>query len=188
VPEIVDIVEQLPRDLASKQRRVRPVGAIRYIVVQYDGVAVPAPGKEGRPSYDPVGRYTAQARYHMQRNWNSGDGPKIMGFGLMYHYRVSTDGRVWRTQPEELVTWHAHSANYAGLALCCDLGPGQTPSQEQLRALKELLDWLCHKRPDIPAGRAEVWGHGELQRQGNRTACPGELLEWVQLYRKGLIT
>ena len=187
MPDIIDIAAKLPSDLASKHRRLRPVEAIRYFVVHYDGVAVPPPGRKGVPGYDPIGRYAAQARYHMQRNWNSGDGPKIAGFGLMYHYRVSAGGGIWRTQPEEVVTWHARTANYAGLALCCDLGPGQIPSPEQLRSLKALLDWLCYDRPDIPAGRADVWGHGELHRQGNRTACPGELLEWVQLYRKGLV-
>ena len=107
------------------------------------------------------------------------------GFGLMYHYRVSADGRIWRTQPEELVTWHARAANYNGLAICCDLGPGQTPPQAQVAALKALLDWLCFHRPEIPASRPDVWGHGELHREGNQTACPGHLLEWVQAYRKG---
>jgi N-acetyl-anhydromuramyl-L-alanine amidase AmpD len=103
----------------------------------------------------------------------------------VYHYRVSADGRIWRTQPETLLTWHAHAANHGGLAICCDLGPGQRPTEKQLEGLKELLDWLCYHRPDIPAGRKEVYGHGELKRDGNRTVCPGLLRKWVQAYRKG---
>lgn len=180
MPNMTDIIEQLPRSPESRYWRTRPLRAITRIVVHYDAVRVPA------GEYDPIARYKAQARYHMKRNWNEGGGPPVYGFGLMYHYRVSADGRIWCTQPETLLTWHAHSANYAGLAICCDLGPGQEPTHAQLCALRELLDWLCHHRPDIPAGRPDVWGHGELAREGNKTACPGLLRKWVQEYRKGM--
>ena len=172
------LVHGLTRGL-FRNRRTRPLWAIRNIVVHYDAVAVPG----GGAGYDPVARYRAQALYHMAKDWNEGSGVPILGFGLMYHYRVSADGRVWRTQPEELVTWHARDANYNGLAVCCDLGPGQVPAEAQLEGLKGLLDWLCYHRPDIPAGRRDVWGHGELHRAGNRTPCPGGLLSWMQAYR-----
>lgn len=181
MPNIVDISATLPRNKSS-YRRTRPLGAIRQIVVHYDAVAVP-PWEEGVQSYDPAERYAAQARYHIAKDWNEGSQPPVHGFGLMYHYRVSSDGRIWRTQPEQLVTWHARDANYAGLAVCCDLGPGQEPTEAQLAGLKSLLDWLCTMRPDIPAARPNVWGHGELRREGNSTPCPGSLLAWVQAYR-----
>jgi hypothetical protein len=177
--EIIEVAEELPRDPKSRYWRGRPLKKITKIVVHYDAVRVP------RGEYDPVERYRAQARYHMARNWNEDGGPPVYGFGLMYHYRVSADGRVWRTQPEALLTWHARAANYAGLAICCDLGPGQKPTEAQLAGLRSLLDWLCYRRPDIPAGRKDVWGHCELKREGNRTACPGALLPWVQAYREG---
>lgn len=197
MPDIIDIADRLPRNTKSPNWRTRALGSIRTIVVHYDAVALPHDGDLGvspnSPSlistgdraigYDPVRRYIAQANYHMSRNWNTEGGPVVRGFGLMYHYRVSADGRIWRTQPEELVTWHARAANYNGLAICCDLGPGQTPPQVELVALKALLDWLCFHRPEIPASRPDVWGHGELHREGNQTACPGHLLEWVQAYR-----
>jgi hypothetical protein len=185
LPEIIDVSEKLPRNTQSRYWRLRPPGAIRTIVVHYDAVAVPPAGEGDAPGYDPPARYAAQARYHMEKNWNAGDGPPVRGFGLMYHYRVSADGRIWRTQPEGLVTWHARDANYAGLAVCCDLGPGQEPAQVQIAGLKALLDWLCTGRPDIPACRKDVWGHGELVREGNSTPCPGALLAWVRLYRNG---
>src|SRR5207249_7205528 len=130
--------------------------------------------------YDPMQRYIAQAKDHMARNWNTEGGPIIRGFGLMYHYRVSADGRIWRTQPEELVTWHARAANYNGLAICCDLGPGQSPPRAELRGLKMLLDWLCYQRADIPARQPDVWGHGELHGLTDYAQCPGKLLGWVQ--------
>jgi hypothetical protein len=184
VVQIENIAEQLPRNPAHPQWKLRPVSGITRIVVHYDAVRVP-PMKEGVLSYDPVARYTAQARYHVSRNWNNGSGPVVRGFGLMYHYRVSADGRLWRTQPERLITWHARNANRSGLAVCCDLGAGQSPGAAQLRGLRALLDWLCYRRPDLPAGRSDVWGHGELRAAGNATACPGGLAAWVRAYREG---
>jgi hypothetical protein len=197
-PTIEDVTAQLPRNPNSPNWRIRPLGAIKLIVVHYDAVLVPdvSPVKAGTGDsgntehmagmgYDPVARYKAQAQYHIDKNWNEGPGPVVHGFGLMYHYRVSTDGRIWRTQPVVLVTWHARDANYRGLAVCCDLGSGQMPSEVQSEGLAALLDWLCYHRPDIPAGRADVWGHGELTRFGNSTGCPGGMLHQVQSYRKG---
>ncbi|MEO8288606.1 MAG: peptidoglycan recognition family protein [Chloroflexota bacterium] len=174
--EIIDVIDKLPRKPGDRNWRTRPLDAITKIVVHYDAVRAPA-------AYDPVKRYIEQARYHIGKNWNEGSGPAVRGFGLMYHYRVSSDGRIWRTQPDELITWHARAANYHGLAVCCDLGPGQITTKPQTRALAALLDHLCYHRPDFPAGRRDVWGHGELTAAGNHTPCPGGLLDFVQAYR-----
>lgn len=180
--EVTDIINKLPRQPDNPNCHIRLLGSITKIVVHYDAVYVP-PTKGGTLVYDPLARYIEQALYHIHKNWNEGAGPIVRGFGLMYHYRVSADGRIWRTQPEELVTWHAHAANYSGLAICCDLGPGQTPPQQQIDGLQSLLDHLCYERPDFPASRPDVWGHGELTQAGNHTPCPGALLAWVQAYR-----
>ncbi len=182
--EIKEIIEQLPRKPKHPFWQVRPLGKIDKIVVHYDAVKVPPARECGEIAYDPVQRYIEQATYHINKDWNEGK-PVVRGFGLMYHYRVSTDGKVWRTQPEELVTWHARDANHTALAICCDLGSGQKPTIEQMAGLEALLDWLCFHRPEIPAGRKDVWGHGELHKDGNKTACPGLLLGWVQAYRRG---
>jgi hypothetical protein len=181
---ITDIILQLPRHPDSPNYRTRPLSAITKIVVHYDAVDVP-PSKDGALSYDPLARYISQAKYHISKNWNDGPGPIVRGFGLMYHYRVSADGHIWRTQPDDLVTWHARNANYSGLAVCCDLGPDQQPTQAQLASLDTLLHHLCYERPDFPAARPDVWGHGELTAAGNHTPCPAALLPWVQAYRAG---
>jgi len=182
--EIVDVVEKLPRKPEDPNWKLRRLADIKRIVMHYDAVPVPEPGSDGL-GYDPVQRYISQARFHIRKNWNDGPGPAVRGFGLMYHYRVSADGRAWRTQPEELVTWHARTANWNGLAICCDLGPGQTSPDAQLEGFEGLLLKLCYHRPDIPAGRRDVWGHGELPKDGNSTHCPGLLLEWVRAFRGG---
>jgi N-acetylmuramoyl-L-alanine amidase len=181
--EIIDVINKLPSKPDDRNRQTRPLRAITKIVVHYDAVEVP-PGTHDAIAYDPLERYIAQANYHIGKNWNEGAGPPIRGFGLMYHYRVSSDGRIWRTQPEELVTWHARAANYHGLAVCCDLGTGQEPTAAQITGLSTLLDYLCFHRPEFPAGRHDVWGHGELTAAGNHTPCPGDLLGWVRAYRE----
>jgi hypothetical protein len=43
--------------------------------------------------------------------------------------------------------------------------------------MHDLLDHQCYHRPDFPASRSDVYGHGELQRDGNYTPCPGLLLD-----------
>jgi hypothetical protein len=174
-PTVYDIIDRLPS--ANEQlKRWRELSQIRRIVVHIDDFPRPE-------AYDPVARYRAQARYHIfERNWNPG-GEHLQGFGLMYHYRISGDGRVWRTQPERLVTWHASSWNRTGLAVCCDAAERQSPTDAQLGALRGLLLCLCYRRPDIPAGRRDVFGHTE--EPGTEKSCPAKYLPWVQRFRKG---
>jgi hypothetical protein len=184
-PTITDITTDLPRRLNTPMYHTRPLKNITKIVVHYDAVPVPPPAKEGKSAYNPIARYIDQAKYHINRNWNEGPGPIVKGFGLMYHYRVSADGQIYQTQPENAILWHARAANQVSLAICCDLGPGQTPPPAQIAALRSLLDHLCYHRPAFPASRKDVYGHGELQKEGNHTPCPGNLLSFVQSYRAG---
>ena len=180
---ITDIIDRLPRHPNRPTYRTRPLGAIRQIVVHYDGLDVP-PSSHAALAYDPLARYISQANHHISKNWNQDAGPRVRGFGLMYHYRVSADGRIWQTQPEDLVLWHARHANYTGLSICCDLGPDQQPPTLQLRGLRALLNYLSFRRPDLPATQQDVWGHGELTATGNHTPCPGALIDWLQTYRQ----
>ncbi|MEO5953479.1 MAG: peptidoglycan recognition family protein [Chloroflexia bacterium] len=184
-PTITNIIADLPRKPDSPTYKTRPISAITRIVVHYDAVPIPPPTKQDPTStYNPIHRYIDQAKYHIARNWNDGPaGPIVKGFGLMYHYRVSADGQIYQTQPENAILWHARAANPISLAICCDLGPNQTPSDAQLVALFTLLNYLCYHRPDFPASRKDVYGHGELKQQGNRTNCPGDILSFVQSYR-----
>ncbi len=181
---IHNIINDLPRRPNVAAYRLRPLSMITRIVVHYDAVAVP-PAKEGKEGYDPVARYVSQAKYHISKNWNEGSSAVVHGFGFMYHYRISADGRSWLTQPENLTLWHARNANNSSIAICCDLGPNQAPTPAQLNSLRLLLNHFCYHRPDIPAGRRDVYGHGELLKEGNRTPCPGALISFVQAYRAG---
>lgn len=175
-PPATDIINKLPHANEGYEAH-RPLGAIEIIGVHYDAA-------NRAEQYDPLARYLAQAAYHIQKDWDTGPG-YIPGFGLMYHYKISGDGRLWITQPEDLVTWAVNNANRKSLNICVDCGTNQGPTTHQLDTLASTLEWLTNERPEIPAGRADVWGHLELRQYGNSTACPGRLLPYVQQYRAG---
>jgi hypothetical protein len=174
-PTIYDITDRLPT-ANPWSRRKRQLRQIKRIVVHIDDQARPL-------SYDPLARYSGQARYHIDRNWSGKPGLVISGFGLMYHYKIAGDGRIFRTAPETDVLWHAGSWNAEGLAICLDAKETQAPTGDQLNALHHLLLWLCYRRPDIPAGRHDVYGHTE--EPGTTKSCPAKVLPYVQRFRQG---
>jgi hypothetical protein len=174
---VTDIINELPHAHPELEEH-RKLSEITRIVVHEDAVWAP----DG--NYNVLYRLAQQARYHISgRNWNPNpSGPWIPGFGLMYHLRVTRKGKILVTQPFSLITWHASSWNREGLAICLDLGDGQAPSGDQLDGLKRCLDWICHRRPDIPAGTRDVYGHTE--EPSTTKACPGLALPYVQQYRR----
>ncbi|MGA7730352.1 MAG: N-acetylmuramoyl-L-alanine amidase [Chloroflexia bacterium] len=176
-PLIIDIRKQLPT-ANLVLRRFRKMAAITRIVVHIDDV-------RAHMAYEPVQRYIEQAHYHIKgRNWNDDPkGPWIPGFGIMHHYKISAPGRIYLTQPEGLKTWHSASWNPESLAICCDAAAHEEPTQAQLTALHALLMHLCYHRPDIPAGRADVYGHTE--EPSTTKPCPAHFLPYVQQFRKG---
>jgi hypothetical protein len=184
-PVVWELADVLPS--ARPQLRVmRPLSAIRRIVVHIDDQYRPA-------WYSPSTRYFGQAIYHINRNWQENPSrPPIYGFGLMYHYKLSYTSlapgeprvaRIWRVQPETLVTWHASSWNRSGLAICIDSSASQAPEEEILAELHRWLMWQCYRRPEIPAGRRDVYGHTE--EPSTTKSCPAKYLPWVQRFRKG---
>ena len=103
---------------ARAQRRA--LADIRTGIWHYDAVHAP-------DAYDPVERYIAQARYHIGKVWGYDERRQpLYGFTLMYHYRVSRDGRIWWVNNPELITWQARGANHRGLGLGTDLGEGMS--------------------------------------------------------------
>lgn len=173
-PALVDIVDKLPHaNLGNEQWK--SVAGTRILAIHYTDETV-------HPGYNELAYMIGEARYHIQKDWNPPH--HVYGFGIMYHYMISYTGVLYRTQPENLLTWNATNANGIDIACCLHLGQGQQPSQAQLNTLQAYLDWMCFHRPDFPAGQKDVWGHGELVQYGNSTDCPGLVLPHVQNYRK----
>lgn len=171
-PQIFDIRHQLPRNGVFP---TRPLGAVKILAVHYDGSDV-------QDGTNTLTLYRTEAQFHISKDWGGG----AHGYGLEYHYCIARDGSIYQTEDEEALTWNATNANTLDLAIKVDSGPNTPPTRPQFAALEQLLDWLTTERPDIPAERSGVYGHGELVEYGNSTACPGApLLDWVRAYRAG---
>ncbi len=170
-PAVHDIRGALP--IAPwNQHATRDAALIRMLVVHWDGgpVALPA-------AYDPVAYYRTEAAYHIAKNWGEGS----HGYGLMYHEKISRDGRTWLTRPDTDVVWAATQANPFGYMICVDANEYSPPTIEQKTVLRLRLDAL---RARYGLSRGAVWGHGELISYGNQTGCPGDdLLDLIREYR-----
>lgn len=142
-PEVSDIIYRLPR--REEMIKHRGLHKVKALVVAMDG-------EKAVGHYDPVERYRAQARQQLA----AGD------FGLVAHYRISSEGRLWRTQPESVIVKANSDASQQTLVVCLDLGTGQHPTPAQLATLGAYLEWMTQHRSDIPAGRADVVAHGVL--------------------------
>src|SRR3989449_2914997 len=117
-PQIIDIRNRIPHAHPENAQQ-RVLADIRTGIWHYDAVHAP-------DEYDPVERYRSQARYNIGKVWGYDESRRpLYGFTLMYHYRVSRDGRIWWVNNPELITWQARGANHRGLGLCTDLGEGQ---------------------------------------------------------------
>jgi len=157
---VQDIRGKLPRNPNGNPRQRRPLSAITGIAVHWDA--------EERPdAYNSLARYVAQANYHIQKDWGNG----LRGDGLMYHFKIDNAGGIFWTRDLEDVLYAVKDGNESHLSICLDCGEGQKPTREQAEALQKLLDELCFKHPEFPAGQAQVRGHKEVG--GNSTTCPG---------------
>lgn len=169
-PPIIDVRGQLPRNGTFP---TRPLSAVTILAIHYDGVDID-------DSVAPLARMQQEAQEHIDRDWGGG----AHGHGLEYHYIIERDENIYQAEDEEALTWNAYNANSCDLAIKVTSGPNTAPTPGQIAKAKLLIDWLATARTEIPAGKKDVWGHGELTAYGNATACPGPvMLSWAQAYR-----
>jgi N-acetyl-anhydromuramyl-L-alanine amidase AmpD len=117
-------------------------------------------------------------RQHREKGWE----------GLGYHFVIGNgsmteDGRVeagerWAAQRDGAHAKAEWNARAVGICLVGNF-EDEAPSAAQQAALERLCRWLC-RRCGIPP--ANVLGHGETH--GNRTLCPGKLLDLEALRRR----
>jgi len=140
---IVNVVDKLPHHPRKHYAR-RQESDIKYIVIHHSGT------KEGSP--------LSFARYHVEhRGWA----------GIGYHYVITKDGTIYKTNNITTVCYHARGGNRRGIGVC--LVGIEEFSEEQLISLDLLIEELLHALP----GR-KVIGHREVE--GSRTSCPGDFL------------
>jgi N-acetyl-anhydromuramyl-L-alanine amidase AmpD len=111
---------------------------------------------------------------------------------ITYHYLIGKDGTVFRTAPEETITWHAGGYNTESIAVSLiyktdpafesgkgKFNPDKVPTEAMMESLVELLVELCKKFKVDPLqifGHRELFGTGFVLLKGHkalRKTCPG---------------
>lgn len=168
-----DVRSLLPRKLPNYLDR--KLSDISIIAQHWDAVYRPK-------GYDTLQRIKEQANYHINKDWGGGYGAD----GLQYHLEVDNAGEVYWCRDFTDVLWHVSDANFRSLGISCH-ALNQDPTREMAEALQIIYDVLTTQTPEIPAGRANVFGHKEIP--SNATACPGNFMTLVLEYRaSGKIT
>ena len=149
--ELEDVSAKLPKS-ADKTWPRRPLSDIAFLVVHHTAVAGTLPPAS-----------LARAMIDKQ------DKP-----GINYHFYVTSNGKVYQTQPIEALTDHAagQSRTAIGVALAGNFTGGASPGDEQLSSAGELCAWLM-ARLNLPASR--IKGMSEIA-PGHKS--PGD--EWSQ--------
>lgn len=145
---------RLPRKPGARVQRT-PLTGPASLTFHYSGTFARdrSPAAERR-------RVTAEATYHLAKNWNETPGAApIYGSRYQYHYVVFTDGQVGVCN-DLVQLWHAgnKTANESSIAVHVLLGVGQRLTPVQRAALFALFD-LLRDRYHIP--REHVYGHCE---------------------------
>ncbi len=140
---IVDVRDELARS-RSRKYATRHLRSIEQLVVHHSGT------RGGTPK--------DFAWYHVHtRGWP----------GIGYHYVISPDGVVFKTNALSTISYHARGANLAGVGICLvgDFNRS-APADAQMSSLTELLRLLLRYYP-----KARVVLDREVP--GSRTSCPG---------------
>jgi len=140
---IVDIRDELARS-RSRKYATRPLRSIEKLVVHHSGTL------SGTP------RSFAWHHVHA-RGWP----------GIGYHYVVSPDGVIFKTNALTTVSYHARGANLSGVGICLVGNFNRIkPTDAQIESLTELLGLLLRYYPKV-----RIVPHRDVK--GSRTSCPG---------------
>lgn len=119
-PEILNVIDQLPRSSSGFHRR--QVSDIRYLVINHTGGPANIPAEQ-------------LAGFHMQRGYP----------GLAYHYLITEDGNILQTNPW---TDTVSDQGYLGVGLNVAFAgkfDEAIPNEAQLAAAAHLLAWLLQE-------------------------------------------
>ncbi len=153
--DIINIVNELPVHPKEKYR-TRKLTDIKRIVVHHS-----ATGSNATPR--------AFASYHVDNN-------KWPGIG--YHYVVSRDGVIYKTNNDSTVSWHAGpTANRDSIGICMvGTFDNSKPPAAQWQAAIDLIRHLM-KAYSVPA--EGVIGHCEVPKVAK--SCPGRAIDLKEL-------
>lgn len=151
--KITDITHKLPFHGSNGTMDKKKMDTI---VIHHDGA--------NRPMfYNSLNRYISEANYHINKGWNH----------ISYHYIIDNAGEIFKCLPETEVGYHCGNLaiNRESLAIKFDGNmETQTLTSQQMKAYKELIEYLTTQRPDMPIMiKRSIKAHREIKA----TACPG---------------
>jgi hypothetical protein len=180
IPGMVDVRAVLPHRTATAEQRAIAGAFERRELREKRGVVIHYSGPPVTRRDDTLAVLTAEARYHVEKDWDTGAGT-VRGDGLMYHVAVGADGTVYLCRDLEAVLWHCGRwpENALALSVHVPIGGEQRATEAQLLALRRVIDaWRAFSGTPL----SEIRGHQELQP----TTCPGTLMaDFVHPYRAG---
>jgi len=111
--------------------------------------------------------------------------PGVGAPAIAYHFTIEKDGTIYKVNDLTDVTWHCAGENLQSIGImavgdfaCKDNINGKAPTQEQLKSLRLLLNYLTDKYMIL---KANVYGHKDFGKE----SCPGFVLyDFVQDYKK----
>lgn len=144
--QVINVVDDLPKHSSEKygKRKRKDI----------TGVSIHHSGTEGGTLQD-------FARYHVQYNYWP---------GIAYHYVVTKDGTIYKTQPNTSVSWHTggHNQNNLSIMIVGNYSKKEPP-EVQFEALIQITRAVMVA---YSIGVSSILGHNEFSGHG-ANACPG---------------
>ena len=101
-------------------------------------------------------------RWHKDKGWS----------GIGYHFFIKKNGSIYRGRPIDTIGSHCLNQNSNSVGVCLEgCLTSESPTQEQINCLKELIAYLKGVYGNIP-----VKGHKEFIA----TSCPGSLMDYME--------
>lgn len=163
-PEITDIRWKLPW---SRSNGTMNKSNINRLIVHHDA-------QWRLPIYNSFSRYRSQANIHIKTVYKNGRIVKGNWGHISYHYIIDNVGEIFQCLNETEIGYHAGvpSVNVSSIAIKLDGNfETQKPTDAQIRAYKELVNYLTTQRPDLPnLVKSSIRGHRDIKA----TLCPGK--------------
>lgn len=147
---LIDAVDDLPRH-PSKRYKSRSLSQIRYIVIHHSA------GDNQGPEL--IARFHSTSD-HLQK----GGAP-----GIAYHFYITEDGTVYKTNRLETISWHVSNNNTASVGICMSGNLNNHPPTE---AQKRSVSMIAKRLKQTLPNQVEIKRHGFFKS----TSCPGKFL------------
>ena len=132
-----------------------------------------------------LGEGTTQQVHNYHISTESHLKPGVGAPAIAYHFSIEKDGTIYKCNSIKDVTWHCVGENIQSIGIMIvgnfawrENVNGKSPTQEQLKSLRQLLDYLTEKYIIL---KQNVYGHKDFGKE----SCPGFVLyDFVNDYKQ----